>query len=161
MESGGRLLVIGSNPPSQTSGDRTVRRADLARAHLRFAEVRLVNLFALASYRTGAVAALGADAGGWLAARGPLSDGLRQADGVLVAYGVQEPSGAARAHHRAQLRWLVDEVVSLDLPVWGVGGAPRHPSRWQRFTSRAYPGVPFPDALKLSLTIIEPQGLTG
>lgn len=161
MNSGGRLLVVASNPPSQTSGQRTVRRVDLARAHLGFDEVHIVNLFALASYRTGAVTTLGATPDGWLAARSPLSAELRQAHGVLLAYGVQAPSGPARAHHRQQLRWLVDEVVMLGLPVWGVGGAPRHPSRWQRFTSRAYAGVPFPDALKLSLTELAPADLAG
>ncbi len=116
-----------------------------------------MNLFALATYRSGAVATLGADADGWLEARGTLSAGLRQADGILLAYGVQEPSGPARTHHRAQVLWLADEVGPLGLQLWGVGGAPRHPSRWQRFTSREYPELPFSAALKRCLTPLTPQ----
>lgn len=155
------MLVICSNPPSQTSGVRTIRRVDLARGHLGYDVVHIVNLFALASHRTGAVASLGADADGWLAARDPLSAGLQRADGLLMAYGVHAPAGPARAHHRAQLRWLVDELAPLDLPVWGVGGAPRHPSRWQRFTSRAHPGLAFSDALKVSLTALTVEDVVG
>lgn len=157
MKPRGRLLVIGSNPPSRTTGERTVRRVDLARASLGFDEAHIANLFALASYRSGAVTSLGAEADGWLAARAELHAGLQRADGLLMAYGVQAPSGPARGHHREQLAWLADELSLLALPVWGVGGAPRHPSRWQRFTSRAYPELPFHEALKRSLISVKPQ----
>lgn len=157
MKSRGRLLVIGSNPPSQTSGERTIRRVDLARASLGFGEAHIANLFSLASYRSGAVTTLGSEADGWLAARTELHAGLQRADGLLMAYGVQAPSGPARAHHREQLGWIVDELSLLALPVGGVGGAPRHPSRWQRFTSRAYPQLPFHEALKRSMICVKPQ----
>lgn len=145
------LLVIGSNPPSQTSGTRTLNRADLAREVLGFERVRLVNLFALPSYRSGGLSELGGEPDGWLAARPELEDGLGQADAVLLAYGATEPSGAARGHFRAQVAWLHEQIERRSLPTWWVGGAPRHPSRWQRYTWREHPDLSFREGLPLAI----------
>jgi len=123
----GPLLVIGSNPPATTSGARTLNRVELARQLLGYQEVRLGNLFALASYRSGGVSDLGAAPEGWLAARRELAEGLGRAAGVLLAYGTQPPTGPARDHFREQVRWLHETVESTGLPCWWVGGAPRHP----------------------------------
>ena len=70
---------------------------------------------------------------------------------MLLAYGTAEPSGEARAHHREQVRWLDEQIEERSLPTWWVGGAPRHPSRWQRYTWRELPGIEFRDALERSL----------
>lgn len=146
------LLVIGSNPPT-TSGSRTLARAEQARSILGFDQVLLANLFSLPTYRTGAIGALGSTPHGWADARPPLLEALEQSAGVLLGYGVGRPAGEAATHHADQVRWLENHLRSQELPVWWVGGAPRHPSRWQRHTSRAHPGETFATALKKSLQL--------
>lgn len=145
------LLVIGSNPPSQTSGARTLARIEMAREVLRFEQVKLVNLFALPSYRSGGLSELGATPQGWLEARPEMERALGVADAVLLAYGVGEPTGPARARFREQVAWLNEQIASRNLPTWWVGGAPRHPSQWQRYTWRNYPDTPFIEALGIAM----------
>lgn len=153
MPSSDLLLVIGSNPPSQTSGARTLARVEMAREVLGFEKVRLVNLFALPSYRSGGLSELGATPQGWLEARPEMEQALGEAGAVLLAYGIGEPTGSARAHFREQVAWLNDHIAARDLPTWWVGGAPRHPSRWQRYTWREFSGLPFEEALTQGLAL--------
>lgn len=149
---GGLLVVIGSNPPSTTSGARTLGRVEQAKSILGFREARLVNLFAYPTYRSGGVSTSGAAVEGWLEARVMLAEELPRADGALLAHGTQSPTGRARDHYRAQVSWLDGLIIELDLPSWWVGGAPRHPSRWQRYTHRQYSEASFGEALSLALT---------
>lgn len=151
MARSGVLLVVGSNPPSQTSGERTLRRVEVARQILGFDEARLVNLFAMPSYRSSGLGELGGSPEGWLAARGALDHGIMVAEAVVLAYGTQIPSGPARPHFRDQVAWLEERIATQQLPTWWVGGAPRHPSRWHRHTSRHHHGLDFTDALRISL----------
>lgn len=146
------LLAVGSNPPSQTSGHRTLTRVEQARLMLGFEEAHMVNLFAVSSYRSGGLSEFGAQPGGWLAARADLEAGLSSACGVLLAYGTKTPTGPARGHFREQVEWLDSRIDAHALPVWWVGGAPRHPSRWQRYTWRQFPDLSYADALGLALT---------
>ena len=150
------LLVIGSNPPSQTSGARTLARVEMAREVLGFERVRLANLFAVPSYRSGGLSELGATPEGWLAARAEMGQALGEASAVLLAYGVGEPTGSARAHFREEAAGLNEQIDQRDLPTWWVGGAPRHPSRWQRYTWRAYPNASFTEALGTALSLMSP-----
>lgn len=152
MAERGTLLVVGSNPPAETSGQRTLARVQQAATILGFEGAVLANIFALPTYRSGDIADLGSTPGGWLDARSALVSGLDDCDGVLLAYGTQEPSGEARVHHREQVRWLDEQIEERSLPTWWVGGAPRHPSRWQRYTWREHPNLPFAEALRNSLS---------
>lgn len=151
MAERGTLLVVGSNPPAETSGQRTLARVQQAATILGFEGAVIANLFALPTYRSGGISDLGGTPDGWLDARSALVSGLDACDGVLLAYGTQEPSGEARAHHREQVRWLDEQIEERSLPTWWVGGAPRHPSRWQRYTWRELPGIEFSDALRVAL----------
>lgn len=146
-----RLLVVGCNPPARTSGLRTLNRLQQARGILGFEDVRLANLFSLASYQSGELSQLGAEPQGWIDARAPLEVELDESAAVLLAYGTQPPSGQARLHFREQVGWLEIQLVARGLPTWWVGGAPRHPSRWQRYTHRTYPHLTYAEALTLSL----------
>lgn len=150
----GRLLVVGLTPPA-TSGARTRARVNTARQLLGFATVDLVNLFAFTTHDATDLSVAGQQSDGWHAARPVLGAGLENADGVLLAYGVQLPTGLARTHFRSQVDWLERRLVEVDLPVWLVGGAPRHPSRWQRYTHRTAPELPFEQALHLALRLRE------
>lgn len=125
----------------------------MAREVLGFERVRLANLFALPSYRSGGLSELGATPDGWLAARAEMEQALSEASAVLLAYGIGEPTGPARAHFREQVAWLNERIEQHDLPTWWVGGAPRHPSRWQRYTWRAYPDLAFPEGLQRGLAV--------
>lgn len=127
-------------------------RVEMAREVLRFGQVKLANLFALASYRSGGISELGTTPQGWLEARRELEKALDEASAVLLAYGVAEPNGPARGHFREQVAWLNEQITLRDLPIWWVGGAPRHPSRWQRYTWKTYPDLAFVEGLRLSIS---------
>jgi hypothetical protein len=114
---------------------------------LGFETVTIGNIFSLPTNRTGDISVIGGDPGGWMDAREELESQLRSADGVLLGYGCKEPSGIARQLHRNQVAWLDEQLDHFRQDVWWVGGQPRHPSRWQRHTSRLYPEMPFLDAL--------------
>lgn len=151
------LLAVLSNPPL-TDGRRTLNRVELAAGLLGFDQVVVGNLFAVPSHATGAISALGLGPEGWATARSHLTDHLAGCDGALLAFGVSAPAGGARDHFRHQVRWLLDRTVSAGLPTWQVGDGPRHPSRWQRWTSRTHPDLAFPEALRTSLVRVEPPG---
>lgn len=89
--------------------------------------------------------------GPWLAARPALQEQLGAATGVLLAYGLERPRGQAGQWHREQVTWLDAAISVRGLPRFWVGDAPRHPSRWQRCTSRRQPNIPFRDAVALEL----------
>lgn len=145
------MLAILSNPPT-TRGERTLSRVRLACEILGFTDLLVANLFSLPSRSTREIALLGRTAAPWTDARGPIEDQLRGADGVLLAYGLDSPPGAAGHWRREQLIWLNSALSAHGLPAFWVGGGPRHPSRWQRCTSRRHPAICFRDALVLELT---------
>lgn len=154
MQTDRRLLVIGSNPPI-TSGARTRSRAEQAADLLGFNTLILANLFSRPTYRSGGISVAGIEESGWNEAKLNLAEGLDKADAVLLAYGITRPGGEARTRHVAQVAWLHEELAIRHLDAWTVGGQPRHPSRWQRFTSRTYPELSFSDALRASFEIRE------
>ena len=152
----GILFAVLANPPL-TEGQRTLRRVALAAELLGFTDVEVANLFVVPSHATGAIAVLGIEEGGWLEARASLERGLDTAQGVLLAYGATAPTGEARIHFRRQVEWLSTRIAARRLPTWNVGDGPRHPSRWQRWTSRAHPAVPFAEALRSSLVLVRTE----
>lgn len=151
MSTGGKLVAVLSNPPLSTDGLRTLARVDQARSILGYSTVDSVNLFSVPTYRTGEISRVGQTPEGWLVARPSISLALSDAAGVLLAYGCQEPSGAARKHHRTQLIWLRDVISKHRLPAWCVGSRTLHPSRWQRHTYANHPDLPFSEALAASM----------
>jgi hypothetical protein len=148
---GGTLLAVLSNPPT-TRGERTLGRVRLACDILGFDDFLVANLFSLPSRSTRQIAELGQTAAPWTAAREPIENQLCGADGVLLAYGLDSPPGAAGHWRHEQLNWLDSALRTHGQPTFWVGGEPRHPSRWQRCTSRRHPAIAFRDALALELT---------
>lgn len=120
-------------------------------------EVGVENLFPVPSKDVTELDTLGAGADCWLGARAGLLQAIRAADDVLLGWGCSEPCGEARLHHRLQVKWLTGALDSHSTQVWTVGGLPRHPSRWQRYTSRAHPGHLFTSALAASLRVGLPR----
>ncbi|WP_104170005.1 DUF1643 domain-containing protein [Cryobacterium sp. M23] len=153
----GHLLVILSNPPT-TSGARTLQRVQLAKETLGHSTVSIANVFSISTYRTRGITIAGVEPEGWIAARSELTAALKTADAVILAYGCQEPSGAARYHFRDQLAWLQTEIDFLGLTVWMIDGQPRHPSRWHRHTHAQHPSLTFSEALPVVLKEVIPKG---
>jgi hypothetical protein len=130
---------------------------------LGYERVEIVNLISVATDTVLDIAAAGDDQVSWLASRPQILNCLDHADAVLLGWGCTEPSGPARHHHRTQVEWLKSTLANRRLKTWTVGGTPRHPSRWQRYTARAYPGTPFSVALAnalISAASMAPESLS-
>lgn len=151
----GVLLAILATPPRTTSGSHTRTRVRAAAAFLGFKASHIVNLLDAPTRDVTEISAIGVGIDVWLHSRPPISAALDNCDGVLVAWGVTAPVGPARHHHSAQIRWVIDEAETRGLRLWSVGDVPRHPSRWQRLTSREHPGVEFAEALAASLQVFD------
>jgi hypothetical protein len=111
----------------------------------------VVNLFPRPTRNVTEIALLGKDPQVWVEARPTVVAGLATCNEVLLGYRLSEPGGEARLHHRDQTTWIISVLQGLGRSAWTVGGRPRHPSRWQRHTSRAHPNLRFREALTLSL----------
>jgi hypothetical protein len=122
---------------------------------LGFERVEIVNLLDVPTATVLDHSVAGREPAPWLSSRRLIVEGLDRTNAVLVGWGCVEPQGPARQHHRSQVAWLRDALSQAGSAIWTVGGSPRHPSRWQRYTSRAFPGVPFPTALARSLTTVD------
>lgn len=118
---------------------------------LGFEHCEEVNLFPIATNSVLEIAELGAFQKSWLPSREEIRLKLQRSVAVVLAYGVSEPTGRARDHHRDQVATLRQEIAAVNIDIWTVGGRPRHPSRWQRHTSRECPGMDFENALRHSL----------
>ena len=148
---GGHLLAILASPPLDTSGERTLKRIAVAAEIVGCSTFEVQNLLA---HRTSSVLDIpwvGASPEGWLKARTEIRSRFKVADSVLYGWGCTEPARLARQHHRAQVAWIVSLTDEHGLDPWTVGGLPRHPSRWQRYTSRTFPKADFREALSRSL----------
>ncbi len=152
------MLAVLSNPAT-TSGNRTRARVELAREILEYESYAIVNMFSGATYRTGEIAQIGQSPAHWLQARDAIKEGLAEADCVLLAYGISEPTGPARAHHRSQVEWLHHELSTRSLPVCTLSGQPRHPSRWHRYTHANFPGLDLKSALRASFEFRVPADM--
>lgn len=146
-----RLLAILATPPLTTSGARTRGRLQLATEILCSDVLVIANLIDVPTKDVLDIASVGREPAPWREARGDLASQIAAADAVLLAWGTAEPAGPARGHHRAQVAWVNDVIGSRGIVSWTVGGMPRHPSRWQRYTARRQPGLPFSSALAASL----------
>lgn len=146
------LLAILSNPP-KTAGTRTINRVRMAQESLNYASFSIANLFGIATQQSRDISTIGVDSAPWLEARAILEAELLNASAILLAHGTGSPSGPAGLHHRNQLAWLQSYISDLGLPVYVFGDGPRHPSRWQRYTSRTYPQDTFSTAIHHSLRL--------
>lgn len=151
MNSRRQLLAILANPPLRSSGDRTMRRVAAAAEILDCSTVIIGNMFSIPTVDVLGISMAGCQEEAWLESRRCIADRLETCHVALLAWGLTEPRGRALTYHRNQVAWVTALVRDSGLPAWSVGGAPRHPSRWQRYTSRVHPDLPFDDALAISL----------
>jgi len=146
-----RLLAILATPPLTTSGARTRGRLHLATEILCSDVLAIANMIDVPTKDVLDITSVGSEPVPWTEARADLASQIAAADVVLLAWGIAEPAGPARDHYRAQVAWVNDVIGSRGIIPWTVGGMPRHPSRWQRYTARKQPGLPFSLALGASL----------
>jgi hypothetical protein len=146
-----QLVAVLANPAMFDHGVRTRARVELAADIIGCDTVTIVNLFPVPSRSTLDIAALGEAPSAWLSARPEIREAVAVADAVLLGYGTSSPAGLAGRHHREQVSWTQALLADLSTQSWMVGGLPRHPSRWQRHTYRAFPDLQFADALRVSL----------
>ena len=149
-----QLLAILSNP-SETSGSRTLKRVRKISLILGFETFQVENLFPLATRSSGGIALVGTLGETWKGHRFNLDACLSRADAVLLAHGLGKPRGPAGLHYEEQLVWLNERLAHKQIPTFMVGDGPRHPSRWQRHTHRAYPELTFDVALARSVRRID------
>lgn len=149
-DTGGGLQAVLFNPPTG-DGSRTLARVRLAAKILGHDAIGIANLFPIPTASVLEVNELGVDPMLWKTSREAIAQTLAGASDVLLAYGCQEPLGVVRHHFRAQVAWLHHELARVDARLWSVSPEPRHPSRWQRHTSRCFPELPFNQALAASL----------
>lgn len=151
------LAAILATPPL-TTGTRTLARLESARELIGADRVLVGNLLAVPTAHVGEITQLGADLEQWVESRPAITECVESADALLLGFGVSSPSGVARRHFQSQVDWLMTLLDEKAAPVYLVGNKPRHPSRWQRWTARAQPGLPFQEALARELRPVATAG---
>lgn len=129
-----------------------MRRVEMLRDLLGHDSIQTANMFSLPTLSVLDINRFGRTPEPWLVARHELADCIDSSSEVLLAYGVQSPTGLARSEFQRQVTWMWDRLRTRDCPTWTVGNSPRHPSRWQRLTARDSPGTPFPEAVLAALS---------
>lgn len=122
------------NPPKGV-GERTITHLQVVRECLNCDVVQIVNLYPHATKDLAGLGRVAGDTKDWIEQRHVISTALRQADEVLLGWGVSLPTGPARARMIAQISWAIDQLQSLGVVPWVVGDGPRHPSRWHQYVS--------------------------
>lgn len=149
------LVAVLANPPLHTSGRRTHERVALLASLLGAERWSSANLLETPTNDVTGISAAARDRDTWLTARPALESALEPHAVLLAAWGLSEPTGPARQHQREQLAWMRSLPQWQGMTVIGIGGRPRHPSRWQRYTCRQWPSHTFSDALRLSVKSID------
>jgi hypothetical protein len=160
---GTRLCAVLASPPL-TTGARTLAHLGVAAEILGCDQVRVVNLFGVATDDIPAISLVGQDAAGWMLARPSIAAAFAEADILLAAWGVGLLTGAARKHRQAQLRWLAQVAAGADHSTALSVGQARHPSRWHQYVSDRHgrvQGDTFSDRLRQVLLPRSLEELTG
>lgn len=155
---GQRLLVAVLLNPPEGEGKRTVTHLQVVRDCLNCDVVQIVNLYPHATKDLAGLGRVAGDAKDWIEQRHVISMALRQADEVLLGWGVSLPTGAARAQMIAQVGWAIDELQTLGVVPWVVGDGPRHPSRWHQYVSDRHgrtSGGPLAERIRDSVVQLE------
>lgn len=132
----GSLLAVLLNPPSSSSGARTVLAVRRAVEVLGFEGYTIANLFVEATPTVVELNAVIGDESSWFETQERLRELVRVAGGVLGAWGVAGASGRLRSMRDRRAHWVLAEAARVGhQEVWMVGGEPRHPSRWHQYVA--------------------------
>jgi hypothetical protein len=129
------LLVLLASPPV-TAGQRTLSRLAALPKVISGCSVSTANLCGTHAMDLPSLSVVAATPEPWLQARENITDALEDCDEVMAAWGLCSLSGMARQHRKTQLHWLLEVAThNGHRQVLGVGGQPRHPSRWHQYVS--------------------------
>lgn len=155
----GTLLAVLLNPPSASTGARSLGAVGRAANVLGYASYQVGNLFSEATPTVVELNLLAVSEGSWSIVRERLSQQLRGSAGVLAGWGVAGASGRFRRIRDERAEWLRREAASYGhSSIWTVGGEPRHPSRWHQYVADKHgrtPGGSFEERLKQVLTQVD------
>lgn len=134
------MVVLGLNPPQETSGNRTFSNVGRLAAALNVSETRLLNLCSRPSTSFVDFASVAATPDAWLDSRidleRDLADFNPRSDIVVAAWGRSSFSGPTRTHLAAQIDWVMSILEGLGCAeVLTFGDSARHPSRWHQYVS--------------------------
>lgn len=150
------LVVVLATPPL-TSGERTLKRVELAAQQLGHVHPIVINLVNWPTQDITDLSRMIIPMSSWLQSRIDIEASLASKPEVLLAFGTTLPTGAMREPYQTQLSWLLTALETAKITeVITLGGRPSHPSRWQRHTSRAHPDLDFADALSRSYVRSDP-----
>jgi hypothetical protein len=128
----GAILI---NPPVG-NGARTLSNLGVAARPLKCSELRVGNLFHIATANSSAIGFVGWEWDIWLPARENIVSVLAESDEILFAWGVSKLRAPVSEHFDRQVRWVSREAARCShRSAWIVGDGPRHPSRWHQFVS--------------------------
>ncbi|WP_368671712.1 DUF1643 domain-containing protein [Cellulomonas humilata] len=138
-----RLAVVCLNPPSSSTGSRTLGGVRRLADGLGINDTLTVNLLDVPSQSFDDFPTVGADELRWRSSREHLASSLEmlrpERDVVVAAWGLSKFREPSRSLLSSQIRWL---VLFLDSEGWSqmhtFGGRPRHPSRWHQYVSDKY-----------------------
>lgn len=136
------VLAVLLNPPSISSGARTVRAVGLAQSILGFENVQIANL---AATPTANVVQLNHSQVNpdWGTARITITQALTTTDGIIAAWGVSGLTGSARRGFEEQVSWFTATAIRSGFDsCWTVGGRPLHPSRWHQYVADKHGRTP-------------------
>lgn len=139
--------------PNGRDQSRSQRRVELLCELLDIESHRIVNLCQTPTSAARDLGVGGSDPDAWADSRTMLEVGVTSSDVVLFGFGVGVPSSASRTVFQDQVAWLEERTAAIAGTVCQVGGQPRHPSRWQRYTHRHYPDLEFRSALLRSVHV--------
>lgn len=132
----GPLLAVLLNPPSASTGARTLGAVRRAAQALGFDGYEIVNLFAEPTPTVIELNGVTGQESAWPVLQSQLREALRVAGGVLGGWGVAGASGPLRVLRAQRAAWLLEEAKRIGhKEVWMVGGESRHPSRWHQYVA--------------------------
>lgn len=147
------LVAILLNP-SLGPGRLTLNRVSLGAHLLGHDSFAVVNLFGQATHNSQGIKAHSDISHELEVQREVISSSIAGCDEVLLGYGRSAPPQVLRSYYAEQIQHVQAQVHAKKRDAVSVGGEPWHPSRWQRYTYRAYPGIAFEQALGLSFVRI-------
>lgn len=135
----GYLLAVLLNPPSTTTGSRSLGAVDRAAKVLGFEHHEVANLFSVPTPTVVELNLLTIDDASWGDIQLRLREHTWSAGGVLAAWGIAGASGMFRRERDKRGAWLYQEALKAGHEgIWTVGGEPRHPSRWHQYVADKY-----------------------
>lgn len=155
------LLVVCLNPPSESSGNRTLHAVAAASRALGCQVGKVANL---CTAPTASVVELNGRLtrpSDWIDHRDSLRRELEAASVIVGAWGISGLTGEARRIRDDQVTWLFAAAGAAGhRHIWLVGGEARHPSRWHQYVADKHGRTSGGSLEQRLLDVMHPRRLT-